>query len=202
MAKINHYTVPIAIHRMFSLLILVLGLVVVCCGCGKDKVTKAELPPATQEGRNTVGFTLNEEVWSPYYRCRIGSDPCGEISARYSYPFAAPNGIGFQFARMKNGKSSSLTIYTWAQNTISTIGDKIDSIGVEYSGENSEGNNDKYAYPQPGSKFVITKIDHQNQIISGEFEFILREQNGSGKEITLKDGRFDFKFNACKCSSE
>lgn len=73
---------------------------------------------------------------------------------------------------------------------------------MEYSGENSEGNNDKYAYPQPGSKFVITKIDHQNQIISGEFEFILREQNGSGKEITLKDGRFDFKFNACKCSSE
>lgn len=202
MAKINHHTVPNSIHHWFSLAIMVLGLAVVCCGCKKDKATKAVLPPKNQEGKNTVGFTLNGEVWLPYYKCAIGSDPCGELSARYSYPYAAPYGIGFQFARLKNGKSSSLTIYTEQQNTICTIGNKIDSIGVVYSGENSEGNNDHYAYPQPGSKFLVSKIDHQRQIISGEFVFILREQNGSGKEITLNDGRFDFKFNTCKCSSE
>lgn len=51
----------------------------------------------------------------------------------------------------------------------------------------------------------ITKIDFQNQIISGQFEFILRERKNDGTVtdnlITLKDGRFDFKFNACKCSN-
>lgn len=170
--------------------------------CNKEPVSNTTLPPATQDGKNTVGFTINGEVWVPYAKCGFGQDPCGEISARYgSSGGAAPNGIGFQFARFKNNKSSSLTIYTWQGNTISTIGDKIDSIGVEYGGENSNGNNDNYSYSRPGSKFIITKIDKQTQIISGEFEFILTEDNQSGKTITLKDGRFDFKFNACKCSN-
>lgn len=170
--------------------------------CRKDKIPAAVLPPATQEGKNTIGFTINGEVWLPYAKCAAFTDPCREISARYGGAGgAAPNGIGFQFARYRSNKSSSLTIYTWAGNTITTVGEKIDSIGVEYQGENSSGNNDNYSYPLLGSKFIITKLDKQNQIISGEFEFILVEQNGSGNKLTLRDGRFDFKFNACKCSN-
>ncbi len=184
---------------------LFLATIWISSGCKKniDPTKSAVLPPATQEGKNTVGFTINGEAWMPYAKCRFGADPCGEISANYSYPFAAQNGIGFQFARFRNNKSSSLTIYTLQTNSITTIGSKIDSIGVEYAGENSNGTDGEYLGPRPGrnSKFIITKIDHQNQIISGEFEFVLLEQNGSGREITLKDGRFDFKFNACKCSN-
>lgn len=168
--------------------------------CKKDNPPLAILPAATQEGKNTVGFTLNGEVWIPYAICRIGADPCGEISARYSTPLAAPNGIGFQFARFRNSKSSSLSIYTLGGGTITTIGDKIDSIGISFQDENWSGNSGAYNGTS-GSKFLITKIDHQNQTISGEFEFVLRENNGSGKTIVLKDGRFDFKFNACKCSN-
>lgn len=196
------HSLTVKLQLMKNIIFLTIALVVFCFSkCRKEELPSSNLPAATQEGKNTIGFILNEEVWVPYAKCSMGSDPCGEISARYSTPSAAPNGIGFQFARLRNGKSSSLTIYTWQSNAISTIGEKIDSIGVEYSGENSMGNNDNYAYPLPGSKFVITKIDHQNQIIAGEFEFILQEQNGSGKTIRLKDGRFDFKFNACKCSN-
>ena len=51
--------------------------------CKKDPTSNAKLPPATQEGRNTVGFMIDDEVWVPYYKCRFMGDPCGEISARY-----------------------------------------------------------------------------------------------------------------------
>ncbi len=96
-----------------------------------------------------------------------------------------------------------MTISSSGIGTITSIGDKIDSILVSYRDENASGNNGDYYGPLFGgaSKFIITKIDYQSQIISGEFELVLLEQNRTGNTITLKDGRFDFKFYACKCSN-
>ena len=171
--------------------------------CKKDSTKNAKLPPATQEGKNTVGFTIDGEVWVPYAKCGFMSDPCREILARYGESGgAAPNGIDFGFTRirMNSTTSSHLTITSSGGRTITTIGDKIDSIYVIFRGENSVGNSNTYSGPLSGSKFIITKLDKEAQIISGEFELILKENNGSGKEIVLKDGRFDFIFNACKCS--
>ncbi len=54
--------------------------------CHKNKLPAAVLPEATQEGKNTVGFTLNGEVWVPYYKCCWSCDPCGEFSADYGPP--------------------------------------------------------------------------------------------------------------------
>ena len=173
--------------------------------CKKDPTKNAKLPPITQEGKNTVGFTINGEVWVPYYKCRFMGDPCGEILARYGESGgAAPNGIDFGFGREKGGKlSSSLTISSAGTGTITSMGDKIDSIGVTYD-DNELSNDGYFIGPLSGSKFIITNIDFQNQIISGQFELILRERKNDGtvtsNSIVLKDGRFDFRFNACKCS--
>ena len=171
-------------------------------GCKKDPTKNATLPAATQEGKNTIGFTINGEVWEPYYKCRsFSGDPCGEILARYGASGgAAPNGIDFGFTRMRKDKMSYLLISS-PFATITSVGEKIDSIGVSFTAENSTGNNGYFTGPFQGSKFIITKIDFSAQIISGEFEFILRENNGSGNIVTLKDGRFDFRFNTCKCSN-
>lgn len=173
-------------------------------GCKKDPTKNATLPAPTQEGKNTIGFTINGEVWVPYAKCAAFSNPCREISARYGASGgAAPNGIDFGFTRRKGSNTGSylLITSTSSMGTITTIGNKIDSVYVNFTDENSVGNNDSYSGGLPGSKLSITKVDQQAQIISGEFEFILRENNGSGRTITLKDGRFDFKFNACKCSN-
>lgn len=56
--------------------------------CKKDPTKNATLPPATQEGKNTVGFTVNGEVWVPYYKCGFGQNPCGEISAKIQHSFS------------------------------------------------------------------------------------------------------------------
>jgi hypothetical protein len=170
--------------------------------CRKDPTSNAKLPPATQEGRNTVGFMIDDEVWVPYYECRFMGDPCGEISARYGeFGGAAPDAIDFQFIRQRDGKLSALTISSSGSGTVTTTGNKIDSISIEFQDETLVGYIPIFTGPLSGSKFIITKFDPQNQIISGEFTFDLIEQNGSGKIITLKDGRFDFSFNACKCSN-
>lgn len=172
--------------------------------CKKDPTKNAKLPPITQEGKNTIGFTINGEVWVPYYKCRFMGDPCGEIHASYGEAGgAASNGIGFSFSRMRNGKMSSL-IFSSAFASITSTGEKIDSIGITFLSE--EMSNDGYFIgPISGSKFTVTKIDFQNQIISGQFEFILRERKNDGTVtdniIKLTDGRFDFKFNACRCSN-
>lgn len=171
-------------------------------GCKKDPTKNAKLPPITQEGKNTIGFTIDGEVWVPYYECRFMGDPCGEIHASYGEAGgAAPNGIGFGFNRVRNDKFSGMSISSTGNGTITSSGIKTDSISVEFQGETLEGHIPVFRGPLSGSKFVITKFDPQNQIISGEFEFVLKEYNGTGKIITVKDGRFDFRFNACKCSN-
>lgn len=185
------YTLSIIFLLLFSLIFTT---------CKKDLTKNATLPPATQEGKNTIGFTIDGEVWVPYYNCRFMGNPCGELQASYgTMGGASQNGIGFSFTRVKNGKTSSL-IFSSPFATITSIGEKIDSIGITFLAENMNGNNGYFTGPLSGSKFIITKFDSSSEVISGEFQFILLEQNGSGKRLVLKDGRFDFKFNECKCS--
>ena len=168
--------------------------------CKKEPTTTIALPAATQVGKNTIGFTVNGEVWLPYAECSAFGNPCRQIGARYGPSNGGPlNGIDFGFQRIINGKMSSLLI---ASNfaTITTIGEKIDSVGVTYGTENSSGGHDYYESVLAGSKFTVTKIDFSEQIISGEFNFNLMELDGSHSTISIKDGRFDFKFNACLCN--
>jgi hypothetical protein len=181
--------------KLFTLLI---AATIALNSCKKDPTKNAVLPEATQEGKNTVGFILNDEVWVPYGECKTR---CNKISANYGLPSAEEFGIDFQFSREieKTNKSSTLTLYNQIGARITTIGNKIDSIGVNFRGENSIGNIDSYTRLQKGSKFIITKLDTINKVISGEFEFILNEDTGSGKQIILRNGRFDFKMNACIC---
>ena len=173
----------------------------VSCKKNNDPTKNAVLPAATQEGKNTVGFTINGEVWVPYAKCAYFNDPCRELSTGYDVSGgSAPNAFSFQVVRKRGNTSSSLTVSSSGRGTITSVGDKVDSIGVNFTAENSVGNDGTYSGIQPGSRFIITKFDKLNQIISGEFEFILKEDNQSGKTITLKDGRFDFRFNTCHCS--
>src|SRR6185312_62260 len=79
--------------------------------CKKDSTKNAKLPPITQEGTNTIGFTINGEVWVPYYKCRSFGNQCGEISATYGPSGgAALDAFDFQITRQRGNKSSSLTI--------------------------------------------------------------------------------------------
>ncbi|WP_066839442.1 hypothetical protein [Rufibacter ruber] len=174
-------------------------LVFISCDKDKDPTKNSKLPEATQLGKNTIGFTLeNEEVWVPYNKCGLMLDPCGKYSARVSYPMASRDGIDFSFSR-DNGKgiSSSLFFSTALAGTITSTGNKIDSLGVTFL-EFDNGSMVEYGFPLVGSHFTVTKFDKVAQIISGEFHLVLKKYR-SNEIITLSNGRFDFKFQACEC---
>ena len=183
----------------FLSIIVFTPILLMTINCHKVPSIPKVLPEATQIGKNTIGFVIDGEVWLPYHKCSFSSDPCEQISARYGGPYAAPGSIDFSFARMRNNKLSYLVISA-PFATITFPGDKIDSVGVTYSAENRSGNSGAYSGILPGSKFIITKLDSVNKIISGTFDFILAEDYRSGGTIELKQGRFDLTLNACICS--
>ncbi len=121
---------------------LLLVFMVAISACKKDHINNQILPPETRSGKNTIGFSLNGQVWLPYYTCTLGSDPCGKISARYGTGFGGPaNNIDFSFTRRANCKFSFLQIFPKISSTctITTIGNKIDSLSVAYFSD--KGNN-------------------------------------------------------------
>lgn len=193
------FTSTLTMKNALACHLLLAFVALAASNCKKNKPS-AVLPEATRDGKNTIGFTIDEKVWLPYAKCGFAQDPCNEILAAWSSPVAAPDAIAFQFRREHNGRSSSLTISSTDIGTITGTGEKIDSIGVVFSDENAGGLNGRYAYPAAGSTFTITRFDKINKIISGEFELILQEQNQSGRQLVLKNGRFDFIFNTCRCS--
>lgn len=121
--------------------------------CNKDKLPKVVLPPVTQEGKNTIGFTINGNVWVPYERCGFGQNPCGEIHVDYSIPSTSLNAIDYMFRRSTGTEYSSLYISSVMTGTITSVGEKIDSISVVFRGEKWTGDMSSYQYPQPGSYF-------------------------------------------------
>ncbi len=167
--------------------------------CKKDKPSK-NLPPITQEGKNTLGFKVNGEVWTPYYECRYFGNPCGEIDARYGPPYNDIERFSIGAFRQNGDKASFLTISSLYP--VTTTGNKYDSVTIYFTGENSSGNSDNWSKRWAGGPpgvFEITKIDMDTEIISGIFSFTLYEDSGSGSTLEITDGRFDFRMNACIC---
>ncbi|WP_181306700.1 hypothetical protein [Rufibacter sp. XAAS-G3-1] len=180
------------------LAISLIGLLLLS-GCDKDKdpTRNAKLPAATQEGKNTVGFTLEDgQVWVPYYECALLDDPCGKASVNVSPLANTQRRIGLSFSKYVKDKSDFLSIRNNRTSSVNSTGEKIDSLTVTFVTDGSPWT--EYAFPQPGSSFLITRFDRKNQIISGTFHFILKESSGS-RTITLSNGRFDYKFGACEC---
>jgi hypothetical protein len=167
--------------------------------CKKDKLPDPVLPPATQEGKNTIGFKVNGNIWLPYYECGFGSDPCGEISVNYGPPNTFDNFFSYQVARRVTGSRSSLTVISLSP--ITYIGNKFDSVNIEFRTGNGTNLGTGYSKSYTGNPgtFEITKIDPVSKIISGIFSFRLYNNSGGTDSIDITDGRFDFKMNSCIC---
>lgn len=179
---------------------LLLGLIICFTTCKKDdKGASATLPEATQEGKNTMGMKINGKVWTPYYACGFYSNPCGAVEFSYNQYPTTPYYFNGSFTRDINKDFTSLTITSLPGATISTLGDKYDSLNVSftnYSTPNVPWIDYTKSY-KPKGNFTVTKIDSINKILSGTFSFTLY---GSGDSVVITDGRFDYKFYTCLCN--
>lgn len=196
------------IKTLLSLLfICVLVLLVTSslqCHKHKDEPQKEkELPPITQEGKNAFGCRINGEVWVPYYSCSgMSSNPCGELVVDvHQISPNDPSLFSLNIAAEQKKEDNSLTVFsihTLMNQGISSTGNKIDSLTINFQRPVAQLYYN-YNYYNKIEKFEISKLDTVNKIISGLFELTLYKSPSDSVMIT--DGRFDLKFQVCKCSN-
>ncbi|QIG88536.1 hypothetical protein G6R40_02160 [Chryseobacterium sp. POL2] len=174
--------------NLFLLSLLTIGLFTAC----KDREPDPNvLPQATQSGKNTAGALVDGKVWV--------------ATTEFVYPpgtvcenFGNKTKIVLDLRKIKNMGRNSIDIkiiienlelnktYELNQNPVSDFNYAIytNNEGISYSTQLTSD----YT-----GKIKITRIDLQNQIVSGTFEFKAIDHNGNVVNIT--DGRFDKKFD-------
>ncbi len=188
--------------NIFTSLLFLLVLVS-CLQCRKERnKPPTTLPPITQEGKNTFGCKVNGQVWVPYYKCGGSGNPCGEIYTEI-FPLSTQDKLPIRIdmnATQRRDTRTDFQISTKQGISLYTTGNKIDSITISYY--NYKNNSfDPYTNNlviSSNNKFEITKLDTVNRIISGVFDLVLYKSFTDSIHIT--EGRFDLKFQACKCT--
>jgi hypothetical protein len=183
-------------------LIIFFLLFSVAMQCRKEKNTPpVELPPITQEGKNTFGCKVNGEIWVPYSECSFSGNPCGELFANvYRTQPSEMLPFSFSLAFGKDAKDNTSTAFSIQSKSsgIYTIGNKIDSVTVLFRKPIGQLYYN-YNYHGKIEKVEITKVDVANGIISGIFELTLYQSISDSVKIT--EGRFDLRFPLCKCTN-
>jgi hypothetical protein len=158
--------------------------------CNKDKIQQNGLPSATQEGKNTLGFMLNGEPWTPQ-----GFNGTANLSLYYDASIA---GGGFNLAAYRiisPGIRQRLTMFgdsiQFAQRIVLPNPNKFGAIfrndisGCDYDNADT-------TVKIIGGYFDIKKLDKANNIFAGEFEIKFTKTGCS--EVQISQGRFDMKY--------
>ncbi|MFY7814780.1 MAG: hypothetical protein ACOVRK_06250 [Chryseobacterium taeanense] len=157
----------------------------------KNIIDVPGLPPATQQGKNTLGFLLNGVPWIPKgfngtSNLTIDLDPGIDdgIFTVNSYRVLSNTNreyFGFGIKDSLNFITSGMS-FKLGQGSL---------FGVYFSFPDCMLDYFDSAIVRTGS-MTISKYDKQNRIISGTFTANLIK-NGC-KEIRITEGRFDMKF--------
>ncbi len=157
--------------------------------CNKDKIDSNGLPPATQEGKNTLGFLLNGQPWKPQ-----GVRGTGNLSIDFDPNFnqgifniVAYNFIPTISEQFTIGIRDSLNFmnspFTLNLSRTSLYGTSF-NIPCDYFNQLSD--------VQSSGSLTITKLDRTNHIISGTFSATLSKTGCTN--ISITEGRFDMKY--------
>ncbi len=156
--------------------------------CEKDKPDSIGLPAATQEGKNTLGFFLNGQPWTPQ-----GNNGTANLSIDVdlgfnqgimgisSYRLTSGEHIGFGIKDSLNFIKIPATLYL-GKKSLYQFGISTNNCMIDYYDSN--------VY-RSGS-LTLNKLDEVNHIVSGTFNAILYKNGCDTFKIT--DGRFDMKF--------
>ncbi|MFD2245280.1 DUF6252 family protein [Pontibacter ruber] len=152
----------------------------------KDTTPKEVLPAATMEGKNTFGALVNGQVWVPKGRphtfqpsYQIVYDPGYKGGSFDIRVFRKKSSEFFEHFYIYMLNVNQTGVYTLGDPQIGTV--RYESEGCFYEREDKvEG------------YLEITKLDMQNGIIAGKFEFTLTKTDCDTIRVT--EGRFDKKL--------
>lgn len=175
-------------------LILVAALAVVCLTSCQKQISS--LPEQTQTGANTFGAKIDGSLWGPIGFGIVPTAPI--LEAR----FGGNNSI-FINARNFGAEPTETEMELYLQN--------VQKPGMIYLNQNTSyypSQSASYGYfikrkvtpldtwmtnSTLGGWVNISKLDIENKVISGTFEFQAQGQNGS-PNISVTEGRFDVKI--------
>ena len=177
-----------------SIFILLLSLsLTVACNDDDDGGTPddptSQLPPATQTGAQTFGCLIDGQ---PFVPDRFGS---GRPSAFYQFVDGAftlgisgSSGGGSSMQGMSLGgfdidALQEITYVLESENSGDLSGIYRIGGGIELRSPTSNN--------LPGN-MIITNFDEDNFIISGTFDFTVKDNNGN--DINITEGRFDLNY--------
>ena len=182
---------------MKNLLFSIGFLVCVHCGCNKEnapiRAPGSKLPPATQEGKMTLGCMVDDLAWTP--KAGVIPPPISvsynEITGQFNL-LARRNLEGdltqylsmYAIFKKKDSLSLPLAHSMWADTSgicpaLSSI-DPLTGIGVK-------------EYWNTNGRLILTKVDFATGVISGIFEFDATSPECQNC-IKISKGRFDIKY--------
>ena len=152
------------------------------------KISSDNIPPATQSGKNTLGFYLNGEKWIPQ-----GSN--GTPNLKFNYDKNYDGGV-FNISAYRafpNDGKKYIIMYGNPFQTSEKITLPNSKFGVGYTDQKgcSYDYHDSLVKVLNGY-FNITKLDQSNHIFAAEFEFNLIKKGCDTIHIT--QGRCDFSY--------
>lgn len=183
------------------LITLLLSLAAI--SCRREQIPNLSLPSITQTGQNTLGFLIDNKVWTNYgRRCTFAG--CKDNSVK-AICYKEQNGafilsISADYTILSKTIDQSFTFNTTNIATTGTFsmdssaGHRVSFIANRYTQYYKE-----YINISPDKFYLsITKFDTTNKIVSGTFAGVLYNQNNTTDSLTLKDGRFDIQLEYIK----
>ena len=166
--------------EIFSFLFVL--ILTICTGCD-DPIDPTVLPAETQTGKNSFGCYVNNELF-------VNSDKWGiTIGASYTKSTKLIQVYCFN----KNRNSISIDVNTLSLNekfNISKVEYAFSSDSIKLADGSYTFNRNLYLGKNI-PVITITKFDTLNHIISGKFEFELKNLEDTTKIIKFTQGRFD-----------
>jgi hypothetical protein len=189
-----------------TLFAFLIGIVALTCHKSNDLAPYAGplpidytvLPPATQEGKNTIGCKVNGKVWVP--RAALGAIFYNDVRVMFSEKGKD------EFSSIElNLVDIDEKIQDWMlfefrpiylkpmdYHTSSDTSDtKRFCVSMHRSGDRY---NIDYSKTNYSNQFSITKIDTINNFFSGTFKFTVYNKDNPEDSLKITEGRFDLKY--------
>ena len=162
-----------------SVLFILLTFLILLTSCEEKEKVWTELPPATETGANTIGCMVDGQLWAteklPGYTLRprmmatYTVYKTDSVVLEYYAESKDKSGIGFTVINPKAGAND--IYYLGCSFSSISFCDGLTALNI--------------------SGLDITKLDIENHILSGTFNFQVHCSNDSSKKANLTDGRFD-----------
>jgi len=184
-------------YLIFAYLLIFAALLTGGCDFWEKDPLIMELPPITEEGKNTFGCMIEDEVYVPQIRRMVMATPSSDI-----YVNAFPKYPYYKFyvstQRVVSEKDTAMD----AEVDLGNMGDSIRTIGTYTLWASVRYNGNYYQALPNTNSLMIAKFDSINGIISGQFDFQAIKLRGfipididdpDFKIITISNGRFDLR---------